>query len=113
MDVDAVVGGCEDQPRIAHPELASASGPVGRAKMSFMLRPYAARSNYEKRPECMLDNLAKPLTVGHLAERVRMSRRTLIRRFHEETGAPLMTWYRRGFRNQVVEHGAGLGVRVG
>jgi len=40
----------------------------------------------------MLDNLAEPITVDDLAARAHMSRRTLVRRFREETGTSPMAW---------------------
>ncbi|MGX1759550.1 helix-turn-helix domain-containing protein [Streptomyces lydicus] len=39
-----------------------------------------------------LRNLHQPLTVDQLAHRVGMSRRTLIRRFHTDTGLPPVRW---------------------
>lgn len=39
-----------------------------------------------------LRHLDEPLTVDRLASRARLSRRTLIRRFHDETGLPPMRW---------------------
>ncbi|MCZ1011491.1 helix-turn-helix domain-containing protein [Streptomyces lydicus] len=39
-----------------------------------------------------LRNLHQPLTVEQLAHRAGMSRRTLIRRFHTDTGLPPMRW---------------------
>jgi len=39
-----------------------------------------------------LGRLDEPLTVDQLARRASLSRRTLIRRFHEETGQPPMRW---------------------
>ncbi|MFI1383163.1 GlxA family transcriptional regulator [Embleya sp. NPDC020886] len=39
-----------------------------------------------------LGRLDEPLTVDTLARRAGLSRRTLIRRFHEETGQPPMQW---------------------
>lgn len=39
-----------------------------------------------------LGRLDEPLTVASLAHRASLSRRTLIRRFHEETGQPPMRW---------------------
>jgi transcriptional regulator GlxA family with amidase domain len=39
-----------------------------------------------------LRHLDEPLTVDQMARRACMSRRTLIRRFHEETGLPPMRW---------------------
>ena len=40
----------------------------------------------------MLENLALPLDLDTLARRVHMSRRTLTRRFREETGVSPMRW---------------------
>lgn len=42
--------------------------------------------------EWALCNLHQPLTVDQLAHRAGTSRRTLIRRFHAETGRPPMRW---------------------
>ncbi|MGW6704079.1 GlxA family transcriptional regulator [Streptomyces sp. NPDC054956] len=42
--------------------------------------------------EWALRNLHQPLTVDQLASRAGMSRRTLIRRFHADTGRPPMRW---------------------
>ncbi|MFI6316209.1 GlxA family transcriptional regulator [Nonomuraea sp. NPDC050556] len=42
--------------------------------------------------EWALLNLHRPLTVDELVRRAGMSRRTLIRRFHLETGQPPMRW---------------------
>ncbi|MER5863314.1 helix-turn-helix domain-containing protein [Kitasatospora sp. NPDC002040] len=39
-----------------------------------------------------LRNLHQPLTVDQLARRAGLSRRTLIRRFHADTGQPPMRW---------------------
>ena len=40
----------------------------------------------------MLDNLAGELTIDVLATQAHMSRRTLIRRFRQETGTSPMAW---------------------
>ncbi|MET9694381.1 helix-turn-helix domain-containing protein [Streptomyces sp. NPDC006514] len=42
--------------------------------------------------EWALRNLHQPLTVDQLAHQAGMSRRTLIRRFHTDTGLPPMRW---------------------
>ncbi|MFD9409716.1 GlxA family transcriptional regulator [Streptomyces sp. NPDC059989] len=42
--------------------------------------------------EWALCNLHQPLTVDQLARQAGMSRRTLIRRFHSDTGRPPMRW---------------------
>ncbi|MEU6669339.1 helix-turn-helix domain-containing protein [Streptomyces sp. NPDC046727] len=39
-----------------------------------------------------LSHLAEPLTVDQLARKACMSRRTLVRRFHDETGLPPLQW---------------------
>ncbi|GGR10637.1 hypothetical protein GCM10010219_14170 [Streptomyces netropsis] len=39
-----------------------------------------------------LHNLHQPLTVDQFAHQAGMSRRTLIRRFHADTGRPPMRW---------------------
>jgi transcriptional regulator GlxA family with amidase domain len=39
-----------------------------------------------------LGRLDEPLTIDQLARRASLSRRTLIRRFHQETGLPPMRW---------------------
>ena len=40
----------------------------------------------------MLEHLARPLDLDTLAEHAHMSRRTLTRRFREETGVAPMSW---------------------
>ncbi|MBA2811396.1 helix-turn-helix domain-containing protein [Streptomyces sp. KM273126] len=64
----------------------------GQAQFVEQFRPEASADELAPLREWMLDNLAKPLTIDHLAERAHMSRRTLIRRFSEETGTPPITW---------------------
>ncbi|MEV6030668.1 helix-turn-helix domain-containing protein [Nonomuraea sp. NPDC052116] len=64
----------------------------GQAQFIEQFRPEASGDELAPLREWMLDNLATPLTVDHLAERAHMSRRTLIRRFREETGTPPMAW---------------------
>jgi transcriptional regulator GlxA family with amidase domain len=41
-----------------------------------------------------LSHLEEPLTVDGMAREACLSRRTLIRRFHDETGLPPMHWLR-------------------
>jgi transcriptional regulator GlxA family with amidase domain len=41
-----------------------------------------------------LRHLGEPLTVDRMAREACLSRRTLIRRFHDETGLPPMHWLR-------------------
>ncbi|MEV7869970.1 helix-turn-helix domain-containing protein [Streptomyces sp. NPDC088124] len=64
----------------------------GQAQFIDRFRPEAIGEELAPLREWMLDSLAEPLTIGRLAERANMSRRTLIRRFREETGTPPMTW---------------------
>ncbi|MES4908656.1 MULTISPECIES: helix-turn-helix domain-containing protein [unclassified Streptomyces] len=64
----------------------------GQAQFIEQFRPEASGDELASLREWMLDNLTKSLTVDDLAERAHMSRRTLIRRFREETGTPPMTW---------------------
>jgi transcriptional regulator GlxA family with amidase domain len=59
---------------IDHPALPPRAGGLGQ------VRAWALR------------HLDQPLTVDQMARRACMSRRTLIRRFHEETGQPPMRW---------------------
>ncbi|MGY4099842.1 helix-turn-helix domain-containing protein [Nocardia sp. R16R-3T] len=64
----------------------------GQAQFVDQFRPEASGDELAPLREWMLENLAEPLTVDGLAERAHMSRRTLIRRFREETGTPPMAW---------------------
>ncbi|MFG1964837.1 GlxA family transcriptional regulator [Nonomuraea sp. NPDC049028] len=64
----------------------------GQAQFVEQFRPEASGDVLAPLREWMIDNLAKPLAVDDLAERAHMSRRTLIRRFREETGTPPMAW---------------------
>ncbi|MGW6504315.1 GlxA family transcriptional regulator [Nonomuraea angiospora] len=64
----------------------------GQAQFVEQFRPEASGDELAPLREWMVDNLAKPLAVDDLAERAHMSRRTLIRRFREETGVPPMAW---------------------
>ena len=63
-----------------------------QAQFVERLRPEA--SSDQLGPLCgwMLENLALPYGLDTLARRAHMSRRTLTRRFREETGVPPMTW---------------------
>jgi transcriptional regulator GlxA family with amidase domain len=56
------------------------------------LVPQANGSELAQLRDWMLDNLAQPLSLDALAQRAHMSRRTLIRRFREETGTSPMEW---------------------
>ncbi|MEU0804239.1 helix-turn-helix domain-containing protein [Streptomyces sp. NPDC005970] len=64
----------------------------GQAQFIEQFRPEASGDELAPLREWMLDNLADPLTVDDLAERAHMSRRTLIRRFREETGTTPIAW---------------------
>jgi len=63
-----------------------------QAQFVERLRPEA--SSDQLGPLCgwMLENLALPYGLDTLARRAHMSRRTLTRRFRQETGVPPMTW---------------------
>jgi transcriptional regulator GlxA family with amidase domain len=56
------------------------------------LLPQANGSELAQPRDWMLDNLSQPLSLDALAQRAHMSRRTLIRRFREETGTSPMEW---------------------
>ena len=56
------------------------------------LLPQARGSELSQLRDWMLDNLEEPFNLDALAQRAHMSRRTLIRRFREETGTSPMEW---------------------
>ncbi|MFF1745213.1 GlxA family transcriptional regulator [Streptomyces mirabilis] len=64
----------------------------GQAQFIEQFRPEASGDELAPLREWMLDNLAATFTVDDLAEQARMSRRTFIRRFREETGTTPMAW---------------------
>ncbi|MER7789845.1 helix-turn-helix domain-containing protein [Streptomyces sp. NPDC097640] len=64
----------------------------GQAQFIEQFRPEASGDELAPLREWMLDNLADPVTVDDLAEHAHMSRRTLIRRFREETGTTPIAW---------------------
>jgi transcriptional regulator GlxA family with amidase domain len=64
----------------------------GQAQYSEELLPQANGSELAQLRDWMLDNLAQPLSLDALAQHAHMSRRTLIRRFREETGTSPMEW---------------------
>lgn len=64
----------------------------GQAQYIERLRPEASGGRLAPLRNWMLGNLANDLSVDVLAERAHMSRRTLIRRFREETGTSPMAW---------------------
>jgi len=64
----------------------------GQAQFIERLRPEATGDRLGPLREWMLDNLAEDLSIDALAKRAHMSRRTLIRRFREETGTSPMVW---------------------
>lgn len=64
----------------------------GQAQFIEQFRPEASGDELAPLREWMLDNLADPLTIDDLAEYAHMSRRTLIRRFREETGTTPIAW---------------------
>jgi transcriptional regulator GlxA family with amidase domain len=64
----------------------------GQAQFVERLRPEASSDDLGPLRDWMLENLALPLDLDTLATRAHMSRRTLTRRFREETGASPMSW---------------------
>ena len=64
----------------------------GQAQFIERLMPDASGDQLGPLREWMLENLALPLDLGTLATRAHMSRRTLSRRFREETGVSPMAW---------------------
>jgi transcriptional regulator GlxA family with amidase domain len=64
----------------------------GQAQFVERLRPVATGDHLTPLRNWMLDNLADDLTIDVLAARAHVSRRTLIRRFREETGTSPMAW---------------------
>jgi transcriptional regulator GlxA family with amidase domain len=64
----------------------------GQAQFIERLMPHATGEQLGSLREWMLENLARPLDLGTLAMRAHMSRRTLSRRFREETGVSPMAW---------------------
>jgi transcriptional regulator GlxA family with amidase domain len=64
----------------------------GQAQFIERLRPEASSDQLGPLRDWMLENLALPHGLDTLARRAHMSRRTLTRRFREETGVPPMAW---------------------
>ena len=64
----------------------------GQAQFVEQLRPEASGDELGPLRDWMLVNLALPHDLDTLARRAHMSRRTLTRRFREETGVPPMRW---------------------
>ena len=64
----------------------------GQAQYIEALVPEANGSGLAQLRDWMLENLAHPLGLDQLAERAHMSRRTLVRRFRDETGTSPMEW---------------------
>jgi transcriptional regulator GlxA family with amidase domain len=64
----------------------------GQAQFVEQLRPEASGDELGPLRDWMLENLALPHDLDTLARRAHMSRRTLTRRFREETGVPPMRW---------------------
>ena len=63
-----------------------------QAQFIERLMPDASGDQLGPLRDWMLENLAFPLDLGTLATRAHMSRRTLSRRFREETGVSPMAW---------------------
>ena len=64
----------------------------GQAQFIERLMPDASGDQLAPLRDWMLENLALPLDLGALATRAHVSRRTLSRRFREETGVSPMAW---------------------
>src|SRR6266705_3914891 len=64
----------------------------GQAQYIERLRPKASADRLAPLRDWMLANLASDLSTDALAKHAHMSRRTLIRRFREETGTSPMAW---------------------
>src|SRR6476659_179989 len=64
----------------------------GQAQFVERLRPEASGDQLGPLRDWMLENLALPHDLDALARRAHMSRRTLTRRFREETGVAPMRW---------------------
>src|SRR6185295_4779912 len=64
----------------------------GQAQFIERLMPDASGEQLGSRRDWMLENPALTLDLGTLATRAHMSRRTLSRRFREETGVSPMAW---------------------
>ncbi len=64
----------------------------GQAQYIERLRPQASGDRLAPLRDWMLANLASDLSTDALAKHAHMSRRTLIRRFREETGTSPMAW---------------------
>jgi len=64
----------------------------GQAQFVERLRPEASGDQLGPLRDWMLENLALAHDLDALARRAHMSRRTLTRRFREETGVPPMRW---------------------
>jgi transcriptional regulator GlxA family with amidase domain len=64
----------------------------GQAQFVERLLPEASSGDLGPLRDWMLENLARPRDLDTLARRAHMSRRTLTRRFREETGVSPMRW---------------------
>jgi transcriptional regulator GlxA family with amidase domain len=72
--------------------VAPPNRPGGQAQYSETLLPEANGSGLAQLREWMIEHLAQPLSLDALAQRAHVSRRTLIRRFRDETGTSPMEW---------------------
>jgi transcriptional regulator GlxA family with amidase domain len=64
----------------------------GQAQYIERLVPESSGGELAPLRDWMLENLTQPLSIDTLAERAHMSRRTLVRRFREETGTSPIAW---------------------
>ncbi|WP_329264173.1 AraC family transcriptional regulator [Streptomyces sp. NBC_01478] len=66
--------------------------PGGQAQYTDQLRSRPSSQELATVRDWMLDNMAAPITVDDLAAHACMARRTLVRRYREETGTSPMAW---------------------
>ena len=64
----------------------------GQAQYAERPMPYAAGAGLEAIRAWMIEHISAPLTLDAMAGHARMSRRTFIRRFRDETGCSPLQW---------------------
>jgi transcriptional regulator GlxA family with amidase domain len=86
-DYGAAAANARARALVAPPQRAG-----GQAQYIERLLPEPSGGELAPLRDWMLENLAQPLSIDALAEHAHTSRRTLIRRFREETGTSPMAW---------------------
>lgn len=78
----------------------------GGGQAQFITRPDPAGTGADLQPTLswMCDNLDRPLTLVDIARHARLSVRTLIRRFREQTGSTPLQWLIRQRLHQAQQH---------